>query len=668
MRHTLHDHYTSSFAFPDPAFIDHLARRRHQLVTTSAKLVQQCTNRNSEEVKRLAWLTRTYPVLAILAPALTTHQGKVEYPGDPMCLYSALSVAIDQVVKARERGLAPEIADILPDSSGFHYTYTDLCPQWGERPSQTYRAHTSDSGIREYTGSSFNTDQSVFDPRVWNEEIKDYFVERVLKVVQPKVVLISCVSPAHRYAIAIARQVRQHLPGTLIVFGGRHIDETMRFQDTAKKLSCSQSSTLQVMSDGRIDPVVDFLISGDGYFALDLLMKAISVAMDIQQKTVTVSDVLKALDNLAPIVGPVPGKAVLVGVDSSHQIHVFPLRGPKFDLAQLPSPYRAAGIRARFPIFRQEDGTVSRTAHIMVTSACPYHCDFCSEGQTIAGHMHRFTHHPVESALDRVFEYISYGAEALFFDDSVFWAGNSKQMIAFSQAVIQAKAEARTSPPGQFPWLQDQGDLERLISLQWGAQLTAEFFTRLHTHEKILECLVTMRAAGCSYLYVGIESLSSSIMNKIHKNLHKIDGPSWAGKIRAALLVAKEAGIRVGSSVLFGLDGETIETIETTIEGVGQLIDENLLYLASPNILTYHPATAITHQHGKDTQLDYHSLESPNRHPYIYFEEAFPGVVSKELSEEDIWYIHRRTRERWGNIRYVDTITLPVPSREVLPS
>src|SRR5579859_3768932 len=93
MQHTLHDHYTRSFTRPDPAFIDHLARRRQQLVSTIAELVQQFTDRSYEEAERLAWLTRTYPVLAILAPAVTTHQGKVEYPGDPMCLYSALSVA-----------------------------------------------------------------------------------------------------------------------------------------------------------------------------------------------------------------------------------------------------------------------------------------------------------------------------------------------------------------------------------------------------------------------------------------------------------------------------------------------------------------------------------------------------------------------------------------------
>ncbi len=118
-----------------------------------------------------------------------------------------------------------------------------------------------------------------------------------------------------------------------------------------------------------------------------------------------------------------------------------------------------------------------------------------------------------------------------------------------------------------------------------------------------------------------------------------------------ALEVAQEAGIRVGSSVLFGLDGETRETIEETIVGVAQLIDEGLLFIASPNILTYHPGTAITHMHGIHEKLDYHSLDVPNKPPYVYFEEAFPNVVSRRLSEEDIWYIHQQTQKYWGQKR-----------------
>jgi len=154
-----------------------------------------------------------------------------------------------------------------------------------------------------------------------------------------------------------------------------------------------------------------------------------------------------------------------------------------------------------------------------------------------------------------------------------------------------------------------------------------------------------MHAAGCTYIYFGIESLAPSIMAKVHKNLNQ---QAWADKVRAALELVKEAGIRTGASVLFGLDGETRATIDETIAGVATLLSDGLLDIASPNILTYHPATAITCEHNMQDKLDYDSLGTDIAPPYSYFEEAFPQVVSRELSEDDIWYVYRQTRLHWS--------------------
>jgi hypothetical protein len=38
---------------------------------------------SSEENK---WLARSYPVLAVLAPVMSTNEDKIEFPGDPMNL------------------------------------------------------------------------------------------------------------------------------------------------------------------------------------------------------------------------------------------------------------------------------------------------------------------------------------------------------------------------------------------------------------------------------------------------------------------------------------------------------------------------------------------------------------------------------------------------------
>ena len=224
---------------------------------------------------------------------MSTNEGKIEFPGDPMCLYSALSYAVDQAVKTRKMGICEEAP------------YNDLCPQWGELPSAEYRASVDINGIREYHGALLNTDRTVFDPRVWNSAVKKYFVEKVLLVMRPKVVLISSVSPAHRYAIDIARVVRKHLPDCLVVLGGRHVDETIHFDMTKRQITLEPSSAVVKIQDGTIEPVFDFLVAGDGYYALDLLMKAISISMDLDPKSTTASSVMKTLSTIAPLYDPI---------------------------------------------------------------------------------------------------------------------------------------------------------------------------------------------------------------------------------------------------------------------------------------------------------------------------------------------------------------------------
>ena len=104
---------------------------RSELAERLARLQRCMANRpqdarlNQEENE---WLARSYPVLSIVAPVMATSEEKIEFPGDPMCLYSALSYAIQQVVETREKGFTPESA------------YNDLCPQWGYTPSKAYRA------------------------------------------------------------------------------------------------------------------------------------------------------------------------------------------------------------------------------------------------------------------------------------------------------------------------------------------------------------------------------------------------------------------------------------------------------------------------------------------------------------------------------------------------
>jgi radical SAM superfamily enzyme YgiQ (UPF0313 family) len=582
------------------------------------------------------WVRRSYPILSIVAPVMSTSEEKIEFPGDPMCLYSALSYAVNQVVQTRQIGLDQDAP------------YNDLCPQWGCLPTTQYRLHVDHSGIRQYDGELLNTDQTVFDPRVWNKMVREYFVSKVLLVVRPKVVLISAVSPAHRYAIDIARTIRAYLPDCLIVLGGRHTDETLHFDKTARCIVLEPSSTLSKRFDGSIEPVFDFLIAGDGYYALDLLLKITSLSMDLDSRNVSRRSIIENLSSFSCLFDPLPGNSIIVGIEDD-EIHAWPVfSGIKLDLKALPSPYSAFAARALFPIFKS-DGRILRTAHFMVTNSCTYHCYFCSEGVTVVGGYNSFQLEGIEKALERVIEYLDYGAEAIFFDDSIFWGGNFGQAVVFCRELIRIRERAASSATETIRVYGREIPTRRILGLQWGAQFTVDLLASRRVPEEALYVLTQMKKAGCCYIYIGIESMSAAVIERVHKNV-KPQIP-WENRVRTALGIARMAGITVGSSILFGLDGETVETISETIDKVEELLVEDLLSIASPNILTYHPNTAITALHEMKDKLDYHSIDLENRPPYIYFEEAFPAVVSKNLSEDQIWLIHEQSKQRWGTKR-----------------
>jgi radical SAM superfamily enzyme YgiQ (UPF0313 family) len=482
---------------------------------------------------------------------------------------------------------------------------------------------------------------------VWNERVKKYFVDVVLKTIQPSVVLISAVSPAHRYAIDIAQTVRRHLPDCIIVLGGRHADETIHYDPVADALDFESTSPVSKIVDGAIEPVFDFIVSGQGYYALDVLMKSISLAMDIETKRVRVSEVIWALSEYAPLFGDVRGQALIVGLDAG-KVHAWQINGAKLILSELPSPYKAFAIRARFPVF-ERDGRIFRTAHMMVTNSCPYHCYFCSEGSAVVGEYLAFKSGEITDAIERVVEYIDYGAEAIFYDDSMFWGGNVGHIVNFCKEWIAIREQAKVVETTTIRLFGQDIDRQRILNFVWGAQLTVDSIASRRLPEEAAFMLQIMQKARCTYLYIGIESMAADVIAKVHKNVNaKIP---WDQRVRTALGTARYAGIRVGSSVLFGLDGETQATVEETIQKVEELLAEDLLLIASPNIMTYHPNTEITHLHKMEDKLDYHSVNLDNRPPYVYFEEAFPAVVSRNLTEADIWAIHRQTQERWGNKR-----------------
>jgi radical SAM superfamily enzyme YgiQ (UPF0313 family) len=605
-----------------------LCRRRQWLVDLG--------HSNFDEIRSV----RCFPVLAVLAPVMTERGGEVAYPGDPMCLYAALSVTVRNAIESVQSGLIEGTA------------YNDLVPDWGTYPNREVRRHAVSSD----GGAGFDTpNKCLFDPRVWDSQSKMHLIAK-LQQTRPRAVLISTVSAGFRYAIEIASVVRHHAPDALIVLGGRHVDETIKYDAAAGVVRAAYSSPIAGIRDRRVPPVFDFVISGQGAHALDALLRAIALALATPTGRPDVKMVCQRLAELAACGLRVPGSGVLAAVTATGEVVSLPFNAERASMRDHPSPYQAFPIRARFSIFTRprQPSQICLTGHMMTVDTCPFKCTFCSEGHAGDKTVMRFEVDEVGLVVERLCELVHYGAEAIFFDDPVFFAANLAAILEFCSRLRQLRESVAkgTVPEPMRPWIATREDELRLLDLQWGAQFTVDMLAK--GTDSIRSTLASAATAGCTYVYIGIESMADEIMSGVHKNLRVRRNTPWATRVRRALEEVRDVGIRAGSSVLFGLDGETRVTIRQTIEEIGLIIDDGLLALASPNILTYHPGTAIAREHLGEI-MDYHS-PLPNRPPYTFFEEAYPGLISQALDEEAVWLIHREADRRWAGRRNRDNV------------
>lgn len=163
---------------------------------------------------------------------------------------------------------------------------------------------------------------------------------------------------------------------------------------------------------------------------------------------------------------------------------------------------------------------------IMTTRGCPYMCSFCAS-QKFYDRKIRFR------SINNVIEEIKYLVENFgikevhFEDDNLTMKRNHVQELC--RQIIKNKI--------QISWACPNGIRADKVD------------------EKILKL---MKQAGCYFVAFGIESASPKILNNIHK-LESIE------TINKAIEIADKVGIECQGFFIFGLPGETKETIQESI-------------------------------------------------------------------------------------------------------
>lgn len=175
---------------------------------------------------------------------------------------------------------------------------------------------------------------------------------------------------------------------------------------------------------------------------------------------------------------------------------------------------------------------------------CPHHCSFCLVPQVLTGHKYRLR--SPQNVVDEI-EYdlslFPYLKGIMFEDDTILVDKKRCREIC-----LEIK--------------------KRGIDLWWGCNVRADTTD--------MELFKTMRKSGCGLFVVGYESGSQEILNGIRKGI-KVE------TARRFTRLTKKAGIHLHGCFIFGLPGETKETIEQSLRYIKELnLNTIQIYAATP--------------------------------------------------------------------------------------
>ncbi len=198
------------------------------------------------------------------------------------------------------------------------------------------------------------------------------------------------------------------------------------------------------------------------------------------------------------------------------------------DLDELPFPARHfLPVNKYFePLF------IGRpTLRLISSRGCPFRCTFCMWPQLMYGRFFR-ARDPIK-VVDEI-EHLKneYHIKEYYFDDDTFTI-NPDRVAKICDEIIQRK-----------------------INLPFDCLARVDTVTP--------QMLRKMKEAGCIIIRYGVESGSSKILENIRKGI-------TVEQIKLAFKETKKAGIKTHATMIFGLPGETKETVKETIKFVLEL-------------------------------------------------------------------------------------------------
>ena len=290
----------------------------------------------------------------------------------------------------------------------------------------------------------------------------------------------------------------------------------------------------------------------------------------------TVRDLATALsngDNLKRVKG--------ITYKDENGIHVNEDRPLIENLDKLPFPARHI---VKSDYYRQ--GTfVGKHSTTMVTSrGCPYRCIFCLWPRTLYGR--KLRPRSPENVVDEIEQVVKdHHVDEIYFDDDSM-ALDRDRILGICRLIEK-----------------------RNIKVKWIPQCRVDSMD-----EGVVQA---MKRAGCHYIRFGIESGSQKMLKIMKKGIS-------LAQIERAFNLCRKAGIKTQAFFLFGIPGETQETIKETIEFAKDLKADSAQFA----VVIPHPGTELYEVCKKNGWLRYSSWGD--------FSACNSIIETSQLSREDV--------------------------------
>lgn len=358
--------------------------------------------------------------------------------------------------------------------------------------------------------------------------------EKLLREQRPNLLIVGSMTVCFPGAIACAALAKKMFGDEIcILLGGRHPSETI-YKSPDGNIVQHPGSPLELMRNGTIERVFDVVVAGQGEYLIAQVGEMVAEFGRRGQPPVGVRERIGELVEC-------PGDWI-AGVVAGDSIRAVESAGRPIDYNELLPPCTLFGISEAFDVF---DGRP--TAHVFSDTGrgCIFDCDFCSERYSVVGRPVQLNDSP-----ERLFRQLKAAVQVVREDHP-------------EKPGASAFVEDSTLLVGAKPALRKLANLiiDSGIDIHFGAQLTVDQILQRQDELRLL------RKAGLSYLFVGVETMDSSVANTLSKNSKKASEEPWIDRSFQALLSLHQLGMKSCVALVFGL-GEPHESRLDVLERI----------------------------------------------------------------------------------------------------